>query len=98
MLLRNPQANWRRFLLVLSAMLCRVVSSLTNEARGNVLIINDSSYDRQHSRQIELPARLYDHAEHRFIYDFRILPLDWYDGSTFLSIDFAMLSSTESKN
>lgn len=96
-LLRNPRANWRRFLLLLSAMLCRAVSMLTSEERGKVLIIDDSSYDRRHSRRVELLARLYDHAEHRFINGFRMLTMGWHDGSTFLPVDFAMLSSADSK-
>lgn len=97
-LLRNPRANWRRFLLLLSAMLCRTISLLTSEERGKVLVIDDSSYDRRHSSKVELLARLYDHAENRFIKGFRMLTLGWNDGSTFLPLDFAMLSSTDSKS
>jgi hypothetical protein len=96
-LLRNPRANWRCFLLLLAAMLCRAVSMLTSEERGKVLVIDDSSYDRQHSRKVELLARLYDHAENRFIKGFRMLTLGWHDGSTFLPVDFAMLSSANSR-
>jgi hypothetical protein len=97
-LLRNPRANWRRFLLLLSAMLCRAISLLTSEERGKVLVIDDSSYDRRHSSKVELLARLYDHAENRFIRGFRMLTLGWNDGNTFLPLDFAMLSSTDSKS
>jgi len=97
-LLRNPRANWRRFLLLLSTMLCRAVSLLTSEERGKVLVIDDSSYDRRHSRKVELLARLYDHAENCFINGFRMLTLGWNDGSTFFPLDFAMLSSTNSKS
>ena len=97
-LLRNPKANWRRFLLLLSAMLCRAIGMLTSQERGKVLILDDSSYDRQHSRRVELLAKLYDHAENRFIKGFRMLTLGWNDGNTFFPLDFAMLSSANSKS
>lgn len=96
-LLRNPKANWRRFLLLLSAMLCRAIGMLTSQERGRVLIFDDSSYDRQHSRRVELLAKLYDHAENRFINGFRMLTLGWNDGNSFFPLDFAMLSSANSK-
>lgn len=97
-LLRNPKANWRRFLSLLAAMLCRAVGMLTSQERGRVLIFDDSSYDRQHSRRVELLARLYDHAENRFINGFRMLTLGWNDGETFFPLDFAMLSSANSES
>jgi hypothetical protein len=46
---------------------------LTSEERGKVLVIDDSSYDRWHSRKVALLARLYDHVENRFINGFRML-------------------------
>jgi hypothetical protein len=46
------RANWRRFLLLLSAMLCRAVKLFTGEERGKVLVIDDSSYGRRHSRRM----------------------------------------------
>jgi hypothetical protein len=50
-----------------------------------------STFATEQSVTCRLLARLYDHAENRFINGFRMLPLGWNDGSTFPPVDFAML-------
>jgi len=63
-----------------------------------VLIIDDSTYDRSHSKFVELLARVHDHTDNRFLNGFKMLSLGWSDGATFLPLDFSMLSSADSKN
>ncbi|MEK4174995.1 transposase [Aeribacillus sp. FSL K6-1305] len=97
--LNNPQYNWRRFLLVLSTFTIMKVSSLTRHDRPKVLIVDDSSYERNRSKKVELLARCFDHSSQKMRYykGFRMLTLGWSDGATFLPIDFALLSSTNSQ-
>lgn len=97
--LNNPQYNWRRFLLVLSPFTIMKVSSLTRHDRPKVLIVDDSSYERNRSKKVELLARCFDHSSQKMRYykGFRMLTLGWSDGATFLPIDFALLSSTNSQ-
>jgi hypothetical protein len=91
--------NWRRFLLSFSATTICKVSSLTKSQRPKVLIIDDSAYERNRSKKVELLARCFDHASQkmRFYKGFRMLTLGWSDGATFMPIDFSLLSSKKSQ-
>lgn len=97
--LNQTTFNWRRFLLLLSTFTIRKVASLTNRTRPKVFIIDDSSYDRNRSKKVELLARCFDHAslKMRFYKGFRMLTLGWSDGHTFMPIDFSLVSSRKSQ-
>lgn len=96
--LNRSTYSWRRFLLSLSADSIEKVSNLTNHERIKVWIIDDSSYDKNRSKSVELLARCFDHASQkmRFYKGFRMLTLGWSDGTTFMPVDFSLLSSKNS--
>lgn len=58
--LNQATFNWRRFLLALSASTIQKVKPLTNEKRPKVWIVDDSAYDRNRSKKVELLARCFD--------------------------------------
>lgn len=97
--LNQSTFNWRRFLLLLSANTVGKVSKLTRHNRPKVLIFDDSPYNRNRSKHVELLARCFDHASQkmRFYKSFRMLTLGWSDGATFMPIDFSLLSSKKSQ-
>lgn len=97
--LNQPTFAWRRFLLFLSAYTIKKVTRLTNHKRPKVLILDDSSYERNRSKSVELLARCFDHASQkmRFYKGFRMLTLGWSDGATFIPVDFSLLSSKKSQ-
>ncbi len=41
----------------------------------------------------ELLAKVFDHANHAFLYGFRMLTQGWTDGNTFLPVSHVLLSS-----
>jgi hypothetical protein len=96
--LNRSTYSWRRFLLLLSTHSIEKVSKLTNHERIKVLIVDDSSYDKNRSKSVELLARCFDHASQkmRFYKGFRMLTLGWSDGTTFMPVDFSLLSSKNS--
>ena len=96
--LRNPRYNWRRLLLLLAARIVSVFDLLTDKPQRKVLIIDDSTYDRSHSKFVELLARVFDHCDHRYLKGFKMLTVGWSDGASFLPIDFALLSSEKAAN
>lgn len=93
--LNKSTFNWRRFLLALAASVISKVSAFTSHHRPKVLILDDSAYDRNRSKKVELLARCFDHASQkmRFYKGFRMLTLGWSDGATFMPVDFSLLSS-----
>jgi DDE superfamily endonuclease len=97
-LLHSPRHNWRRFLLLLSSVTVQRFSRLTSDERVDVFIFDDSLYDRNRSKKVELLARVFDHAAHRFVRGFRMLTLGWSDGNSFVPVAFSLLSSEKEEN
>jgi hypothetical protein len=97
-LLKGSCHNWRKVLLIISVKLLSFFNSLTSQTREKVLIIDDSPYDRSRSKKVELLAKVFDHAEKKFIRGFRLLSVCWSDGVSLLPLDFALLSSKDKKN
>ena len=93
--LNQSTFNWRRFLLLLSTFTIKKVSRLTDKSRPKVFVFDDSAYDRNRSKKVELLARCFDHAslKMRFYKGFRMLTMGWSDGHTFMPIDFSLVSS-----
>ena len=75
-----------------------MLDTLTTENRETVLILDDTSVQRPRAKKVDLLARLYDHAEKKFLKGFRMLTLAWSDGASLVPLDFALLSSTNPCN
>jgi hypothetical protein len=88
---------WRRFLLLLSAHTISRIKPLTSEKRITAFVIDDSMYDRNRSKKVELLSRFWDHATQCYYKGFRMLTLGWSDGHTLIPVDFALLSSLKSQ-
>lgn len=93
------QINWIRFTTIISSRIIKeAIVPLDSEDRANVLIIDDSLFERNRSKKVELLTKVYDHAKHRYKFGFRMLTLGWSDGSTFLPVNGILLSSENKKN
>ena len=93
------QINWIRFTTILSARIIRdAIFPLDSEERANVFIIDDSMFERNRSKKAELLAKVYDHANHKYLFGFRMLTLGWSDGSSFLPVNSILLSTENRKN
>ncbi|SDE68341.1 putative transposase ISC1217 [Paenibacillus sp. UNCCL117] len=87
---------WRRFLTLLGTATMKKVDALTSADRDSVFIVDDSMFERNRSKMVELLARFKDHATGTYYKGFRMLTMGWSDGHTFLPLDFALLSSGKS--
>lgn len=96
--LKCEKYNWRKLVLALAVKLHGFFNHLTDEDRKNVLIIDDSTYDRSRSKLVELLCRVKDHSTGRYLTGFRMLTMCWSDGVSCLPIDFALLSSSNAKS
>jgi len=98
-LLNSVTANWRRFLLLLSSqVIVQRLLPLTDEATTKVLIADDTLYNRDRSKRVELLSRVHDHNTGRYVRGFRMLTLGWSDGNSFVPMMLSMLSSAKEKN
>lgn len=97
--LNSPNANWRKFLHLLCAtVLHKRILPLTAKETPKVFIVDDSLYNRNRSKNVELLARVHDHNDNRYYRGFRLLTLGWSDGSSYLPVSFSLLSSANQKN
>jgi hypothetical protein len=83
-------------LLSLGADTNQRVEKLTSDSRQTVFIFDDSMFERNRSKAVELLARFKNHATGAFYKGFRMLTMGWSDGHSFIPIDFALLSSIKS--
>jgi hypothetical protein len=90
--------NWRRLLLRLFLLIYNLIKPLTDADRDDVIIADDSTYERSRAKNVELVSRVYDHSSGKFIRGYRMLTLCWSDGASCLPLDFALLSSSKPKN
>jgi hypothetical protein len=91
--LNYPNFAWQHFLSVFSSHVIEKVISLAVQKQTSVLIVDDSAYERNRSKKVELLALCKDHTNNCYYKGFRMLTLGWSDGHTFIPTDFAMLSS-----
>ena len=97
--MKMVQINWMRFTTILASRIIKdAILPLDSEDRANVLIIDDSMFERNRSKKVELLAKVYDHAKHKYRFGFRMLTLGWSDGSTFLPVNSILLSTENKKN
>lgn len=93
------QINWIRFTTILAERIInKAIQPLDAQDRVNVLIIDDSIFERCRSKKVELLTKVYDHAKHAYKFGFRMLTLGWSDGTTFLPVNSILLSSENKKN
>ena len=86
--------NWRKFMLLLSRnVILKTLDHLTDKKRKRVLIIDDTVFDRNRSKAVELLAKIYDHANAKFLKGFRLLSILWSDGNTSIPVNFCLLST-----
>ena len=91
--------NWLRFTTLLSASVIKeTIEPLTDENRRNAFIIDDSVFERNRSKTVELLAKVFDHAHHRYVRGFRMLTLGWSDGVSFIPINSCLLSTENREN
>jgi hypothetical protein len=65
--LKRETFNWRKFILCLAVQIILFFEKLTSKQREKVLIVDDSTLERPRSKMVELLARVYDHAEHKYL-------------------------------
>lgn len=94
--LNHSGYSWRRFLLSLSSETVQRVEKLTSDTRDTAFIFDDSMFERNRSKKVEMLARFKDHATGAFYKGFRMLTMGWSDGHSFIPVDFSLLSSLKS--
>lgn len=80
--LNCPNFAWQRFLSSFSSHVIEKVIPLKEQKQTRVLIVDDSAYERNRSKKVELLARCRDHNNNAYYKGFRMLTSGWSDGHT----------------
>lgn len=96
--LNEDSFNWRKFLNLLSFKVISLFCNLTSHHRVKVFILDDTVLEKSRSKKAEFLAKVYDHVNNRYVKGYTLLTLAHSDGFTTVPLDFALLSSANSKN
>lgn len=95
--MKQTNINWLKLTTILASRIIRkAIDPLDSEDRVDVLVVDDSLYQRNRSKKVELLSKVYDHAHKAYYWGFRMLTLGWSDGTTFLPINSVLLSGSDS--
>ena len=102
-LLESPKIDWNQLLSRMASVIAKELEPFrpkdcTGKTMPSFYILDDSSFYRNRSKSVELSARCWDHAENRNFTGFRMLTLEWSDGTTALPIVFCNMSSENKEN
>ena len=85
--------NWRSFLSRIALKSIDFLVPLTSRKERKIFVVDDSLYDKNRSKKLELLSIVYDHVEKRFVRGFRMLTLAFTDGISLIPLDFSLLGS-----
>ena len=67
--MKMVQINWIHFTTILASRIIKdAILPLDSEDRVNVLIIDDSMFERNRSKKVELLTKVYDHTKHKYCF------------------------------
>ena len=88
--LKNMETiNWRK-LLWLVAKRFRQLTEEKGKSEGTRCLILDDSLLLKTSRFTEGISKVFDHVTKRYLWGFKLLLLGWWDGKSFLTLDFSL--------
>jgi len=96
--LNNSRTNWQKLVQLLAIHLISYVEHFTDPRRRQALIVDDSLFKREFSKNTELLARVFDHDKQMYFKGFRALTVGWSDGNTFLPVNYSLMSSSKKEN
>jgi len=87
----NPNINWRNVLYGFSKKYREIILAKAEggDTQPRCFVIDDSVLEKA-GRKIERVGRLWDHVTHRSVLGFKLLCLGYYDGKSFIPLDFCL--------
>ena len=95
--LNSPVYDWCKLVFRIAMQAILTIIPLTSETRENVLIVDDTLYNRSRSKKVDMLSKVYDHTTGKYIKGFKLLTLAWSDGNTTIPLCFRHLASTSEK-
>ncbi len=91
--LKNPRINWRKIVLLFARQFLKIAHTKSVDKEGTqtpkCLVIDDSLLDKT-GKAIEFIGKVYDHCTHTYKLGMKMLALGFWDGKSFIPIDFSI--------
>jgi hypothetical protein len=91
--LNSPYHHWRDFLAAVAKKAISFCWPLTKGSKRKIFVVDDSVYNKNRSKKLELLSRVFDHVDKIYVKGFRFLTLAFTDGISLIPIDFALLGT-----
>jgi hypothetical protein len=91
--LNSSYHNWRGLLSRLAENSIAFLAPLTSSGKRRIFVVDDSVYNKNRSKKLELLSKVYDYSYKRYVRGFRMLTLAFTDGVSLVPMDFALLGS-----
>lgn len=89
----NATINWRRVLWLFAGRYRKLIvgdkEATVSSQETTCLIIDDSTLQKT-GRRIENIGKVWDHVTQRYLLGFKMLCMGWYDGKTFIPLEFSL--------
>jgi hypothetical protein len=100
--LNNPQINWRKIITLFARQFTRICDKKSvdgNEVDDSprCLLIDDSLVEKS-GKKIEFIGKVFDHCSHTYKIGMKVLTLGFWDGKSFLPVDFSIHHEPGKKN
>lgn len=86
--------NWTKLtMLVSEKIITKTIQPTISAERKTAFVFDDTVFERNRSKKVELLAKIYDHARHKSVRGFQMLTMCWTDGATCLPLSNIMVST-----
>jgi hypothetical protein len=88
----NNRINWRNILNLAVKKYVKIVHERTEDPKQQAvqcLIVDDTTCEKT-GKRIEMIGRVFDHVTQNYVLGFKILVLGYWDGKSFLPVDFSI--------
>jgi len=96
--IEQSNVNWEQIVFQAANAVIPEINKLTSEERKTALVFDDTTQYRNRSKKVEMLARCFDHAEHKYYKGHSILAMIWTDGQATVPVDYRVLSASDDKN
>jgi len=86
----NPLINWRSILWLFVIKFIAITKSKAREDNSLKCLIIDDSFLSKSGKYMEKVSKMWDHVSKSYLLGFKVNLLGYWDGKTFLPIDFAI--------
>ena len=86
----NPLIDWRSILWLFVIKFVNIVKAKASDNSNTKCLIIDDSFLEKSGRLIEKISRMWDHVSKRYLLGFKLNVMGFWDGSSFIPIDFAL--------